>query len=422
MSPAQELVSRGDSAAAAGDAPTRILVVDDDPAFRRLCKEYLRDDSAPAPYEFSEAATAADALALAGSQSFDCALLDYRLPDACGTMLLRELHAVCGALTPMILLTGLGSEDVAIDALRAGAADYIPKDRATESSLNRAVRNAIERARLLRSIDDRNRRLQRVNDELQRTNDQIRQFYHAVSHEIKTPLTAAREFVALVADGVFGELSDHQSEALGYALESCDQMAAQFDELLESTRLETGKLRLEKAAWTVQKLIAMSLASVRTAIHDKKIALHESIEPNLPELHVDGSRIVQVLANLLGNAHKFTEPGGEIHVFAERSRARPGIVTIGVRDTGCGIGEDDVPRIFDRLFQADSRAGSLSTRGLGLGLSIAQEIVALHGGEIVAESQLGCGSTFYVHMPHDARLPAEAAPAVTRAAEPGAAA
>jgi signal transduction histidine kinase len=403
MSAAPEVVPRGEAEATAGELPARILVVDDDPAFRRLCKEYLRDNPTRVSYELSQAATAADALALARAMSFDCVLLDYRLPDASGTMLLRELRSVCGSLTPMILLTGLGSEDVAIEALHAGAADYIPKDRATESSLGRAVGNAIERARLLRSIEDRNQRLQRVNDELQRTNDQIRQFYHAVSHEIKTPLTAAREFVALVADGVFGSLSDHQSEALGYALESCDQMASQFNELLESTRLETGKLRLEKAAWNVHKLIAMSLASVRTAIQDKNIVLEESIEPSLPELQVDGSRIMQVLANLLRNAEKFTEPGGHISVFAERSRLVDGI-TIGVRDTGCGIGEHDLPRIFDRLYQADSRAGSLSTRGLGLGLSIAQEIVALHGGKIVAESEPGTGSTFLVHLPLEHRV------------------
>ena len=375
-----------------------ILIVDDDPAFRRLCREYLRDNATMSAYEVTEASTAADALGLCRTTKFDCVLLDYRLPDASGTMLLGELRACCGALTPMILLTGLGSEEVAIEALHAGAADYIPKDRATEVALGRAVGNAIERARLLRSIEDRTQRLQRLNDELQRTNDQIRQFYHAVSHEIKTPLTAAREFVALVADGVFGELSDHQSEALGYALESCDQMASQFNELLESTRLETGKLRLEKTSWNVHKLIAMSLASVRAAINDKAIVLEESIESSLPDLNVDGSRIVQVLANLLGNAEKFTEPGGRIHVFAERSRTLDGI-TIGVRDSGCGIGEQDLPRIFDRLYQADSRAGSLSTRGLGLGLSIAHEIVVLHGGQLVAESQVGAGSTFYVHLP-----------------------
>lgn len=407
MSAAQELVPHGEPDAKGGEAPTRVLVVDDDPAFRRLCKELLLDNPAKVSYEFSEAATAADALALARTMIFDCVLLDYRLPDASGTMLLRELRAVCGSLTPMILLTGLGSEDVAIEALHAGAADYIPKDRATEISLGRAVGNAVERSRLLRSIDDRNQRLQRVNDELQRTNDQIRQFYHAVSHEIKTPLTAAREFVALVADGVFGELSDHQSEALGYALESCDQMASQFNELLESTRLETNKLRLEKTAWNVHKLIAMSLASVRSAIQSKQIVLEELIDSSLPELNVDGSRIVQVLANLLSNAEKFTEPGGHIRVFAERSSTLDGI-TIGVRDTGCGIGEQDLPRIFDRLYQADSRAGSLSTRGLGLGLSIAHEIVTLHGGKIVAESQVGSGSTFYVHLPQEPQSAAAA--------------
>src|SRR5262249_32388134 len=114
------------------EARPGILIVDDDPAFRRLCKEYLREHPSMAAYEVTEAGTAADALALCRTTKFDCVLLDYRLPDASGTMLLGELRACCGSLTPMILLTGLGSEDVVIEAMHAGAADYIPKDRANE--------------------------------------------------------------------------------------------------------------------------------------------------------------------------------------------------------------------------------------------------------------------------------------------------
>jgi signal transduction histidine kinase len=249
----------------------------------------------------------------------------------------------------------------------------------------------------MRSIDDRNQRLMRANEELQRKSDQIQRFYQAVSHEIKTPLTAAREFLSLVADGVYGQVSEQQAEALGLAMESCDQIAGHFNELIEVTRLDTGKLRLKKAPCGPQRLVTLSVASVRAAAAVKGVALEECVAADLPPLDVDGSRIVQVLSNLLNNAEKFTPAGGTIKVFAERGPI-PDTVTIGVSDTGCGIAPHDLPRIFDRLYQAASHAETF-TRGLGLGLSIAHDIVALHGGELLVESEVGRGSTFKVQLP-----------------------
>lgn len=373
-----------------------VLVVDDDPAFRNLCRLYLQDDSRIG-YHVLEAASGADAMGICGAEPLDCLLIDYNLPDASGTTLLRELRNLCGPLTPMILLTGLGSEDIAIEAMHAGAADYIPKDRISEESLTRAISNAVERSRLMRSIDDRNQRLVRANDELQRKNDQIQRFYHAVSHEIKTPLTAAREFLSLVADGVYGEVSGEQSEALGLAMESCDQIAAHFNELIEVTRLDTGKLRLEKAPCDPKRLVMLSIASVRSAAAAKGVEIEERIADDLPQIVVDGSRIIQVLSNLLNNAEKFTEPGGTITVFAERDEQFDTIV-LGVRDTGCGIAPDHLPRIFDRLYQVSNQSEAF-TRGLGLGLSIAREIISLHGGDLLVESEVGKGSTFRVRLP-----------------------
>ena len=379
------------------NAERRVLIVDDDSAFRRLCKEYLREHAA-SPLEIAEASTAGDALARCGEQQFDCLLVDYNLPDGSGTDLLPQLRQSCGPLTPMIIMTGVGNEQIAIEALHCGASDYLPKERVSGTSLSRAINNSIEKACLQHSINDRNERLERANDELRRKSDQIQRFYHSVSHEIKTPLTAAREFISLVSDGVFGSLSSAQVEALNYALESCDQIADHFNELIEVTRLETGKLRLEKTAATVEQLVTLSVASVYSAVADKNVCLEQKLDADLPALYVDSSRIVQVLSNLLSNAQKFTDEGGMITVFAHCSADCRSVV-IGVRDTGCGIAEHDLPHIFDRLYQADAHADSMSSRGLGLGLSIAREIVMLHGGEVRVESELGRGSVFRVVLP-----------------------
>lgn len=385
--------------AAAKQLPSRILVVDDDRHFRRLCREYLRDGHAA--YDIDDAATAADAVEACRSGEFECVLIDYQLPDATGTELCETLKSLCPPFTPMIIITGIGNEERAIEAMHSGAADYLPKDRVSVVSLSRAINNAIEKARLLQSVEERNRRLEHANVSLNEHHEHIQRFYHSVSHEIKTPLAAAREFIALVADGIFGKISDEQMDALDCALESCDQIAEQLNELLESTRLDTGKLRLRKTLRPVGKLIEASVASVQAAFDYKRISVDRLIEPNLPSISVDGRRIVQVLANLLSNAEKFTDAGGRVTVFAYLSECRSSVI-LGVADTGCGITPQDLPRIFDRLYQAEATAESKSTRGLGLGLSIAREIVALHDGEISVESEPGRGATFRVRLPIDA--------------------
>lgn len=398
MASAQDL-ERQDSAAEidAGDETIRLLIVDDDAAFRRLCSEYLRHQS-DVLYDISEASTGEQAVASFDPSTFDCILVDYRLPDTSGTGLMRSLRPNLGFATPMIMLTAVGSEDIAMEAVHSGAADYIPKHRVSDKSLHRAISYAVEKDRLRRSIRDRTEKLQQANEQLRLKNAQIQRFYHTVSHEIKTPLTAAREFIALVSDGVIGKVTEAQSEALTYAIQSCDQIAAHFNDLIESTRLETGKLRIDTESQDLGALIRQSVMSVKASIDAEGVALEQSVKPNLPAVQVDGSRIVQVLSNLLSNAAKYTDPGGTIAISASLDADRAAVI-VSVSDTGCGIPAEHLPHIFERLYQVDERSHASTHAGLGLGLSIAQEIVTLHGSELQVDSEVGKGTTFRFLLP-----------------------
>jgi DNA-binding response OmpR family regulator len=164
------------------------LIVDDDAAFRRLCREYLRHQS-EVRYEITEAATGQQAVDSFDPCAFDCILVDYRLPDTSGTGLMRRLRPEEEITTPMIMLTAVGSEDVAMDALHSGAADYIPKHKVSDQSLHRAISSAVEKARLRKSVRERTEKLKQANEQLRLKNAQIQRFYHTVSHEIKTPLS-----------------------------------------------------------------------------------------------------------------------------------------------------------------------------------------------------------------------------------------
>ncbi|MDX1561394.1 MAG: hybrid sensor histidine kinase/response regulator, partial [Gammaproteobacteria bacterium] len=340
-----------------------------------------------------------EAIRLCRDVHFDCILIDYRLPDICGTKLMSELEVHDSVASPMIILTAIGNEEIAMEAVHMGAADYIPKHMVSEKSLHRAISNAVERTRLRRAIITRTRALEAANEQLHRKNDQIRRFYHTVSHEIKTPLTAAREFVSLVADGIMGDLNDEQKRSLNYALESCDLIATHFNDLIECTRLDTGKLRLDRQIIDVRHAIDQSVTMMRGSLEAKNIVLDLDVPNELPRIEADASRIVQVLSNLLSNAIKFTDSGGKIGVSASVAPKRPDYLEIAVIDTGIGIAPNDLPRIFERLYQAEQGETYSSNGGLGLGLSIAKDIIALHGGELEVESTPGKGSTFRLVLP-----------------------
>lgn len=260
------------------------------------------------------------------------------------------------------------------------------------------IREITERKLAEARLAERTMQLQRTNKDLLRKNEEIESFYHTVSHELKTPLTSAREYVSLVLDKLAGPLTSEQREFLETSMESCDQMTLCINDLLDATRLQTGKLAVNPHPFSMDKLVQRVVALMAPAAEDKGISLQHVIEPDLPDVLIDEKRVAQVLTNLLDNALKFTPEGGEIVVKIGNSPRSLEFVLVSVSDTGRGIEPDRLGRIFDRLYQV-KESDSMTQGGLGLGLSICQELVGLHGGEIWAESQPGKGSTFFFTVP-----------------------
>ncbi len=232
-------------------------------------------------------------------------------------------------------------------------------------------------------------------------NTEIQLFYHTLSHELKTPLAAAREFICLVLDGLAGPLTDEQREYLGIARDSCDQLRLHVNDLLDVTRLETGKLSIHRQPVNLAALLERLSDTHRPDAERRQIEIRAVCAPDLPVVEVDGQRIQQVLTNLVGNALKFTPRGGQITLGAWRHPDHPDEVVVGVKDTGPGIPADQRERIFERLQQLEPPHGEdASTRaGLGLGLYISRELVKLHGGRIWVDSNPGAGSHFQFTLP-----------------------
>ncbi len=263
------------------------------------------------------------------------------------------------------------------------------------------IRDITERRQAKKKMCSMHDRLQASNQRLMKRCEEIQYFYHTLSHELKTPLTSAREFVSIVIDGLAGELNPTQLDYLRMAKDSCTDLAVYINDLLDATRLETGKLHIELKTASLAAIVRRALAIVEPVAKAKNIHLREDLDTHLADVTVDESRIMQILTNLLNNALKFTPAGGEIGVKLQEVPKSPETVRVSVRDNGCGIAKAQIRNLFHRFYQVKNGSATPS-KGVGLGLYLCREMVLLHGGKIWVESVLGKGSTFSFTIPKQA--------------------
>jgi PAS domain S-box-containing protein len=263
------------------------------------------------------------------------------------------------------------------------------------------VRNITERKRAEEQMRGMQTKLKQTNRDLMRRSEEIQYFYHTLAHELKTPLTSAREFVSIVIDGLAGELNSTQLNYLRTAKESCTELAVYINDLLDASRLDTGKVHMELKAASLAAIIRRAMAMMEPLAKGKKLRLSEELDAHLMDVMVDESRIMQILTNLLNNALKFTSEGGAIIVKLGANPKSSECVQISVVDNGCGIPKDQIDNLFHRFYQIKN-GDATPEKGVGLGLYLCRELVLLHGGSIWVESVLGKGSTFSFTIPKHA--------------------
>jgi signal transduction histidine kinase len=209
-----------------------------------------------------------------------------------------------------------------------------------------------------------------------------------VSHELKTPLTSIRMAVHLMLEERVGHLTPKQTELLLAAREDSDRLESIIQDLLDMGRLESGKVSLDLRAQPAERMARDAVEPLEAAYHDRGVALDVNIPAGTPPVMVDPFRIDHVFSNLLTNALKFTDPGGHVRITADTEDE---FVRFSIEDTGLGIPQEYLPKVFDRFFRVPRDNQSA---GAGLGLAIAKEIVEAHGGTITVHSKEGEGSQF----------------------------
>lgn len=221
------------------------------------------------------------------------------------------------------------------------------------------------------------------------------EFVSVVSHELRTPLTIIKEAVMLLLDEVVGGITDKQRQVLNTAENSVRRLKGIIEDLLDVARIETGRLKLHYSLINLNDLLKDGADFFKKQALDKGISLEYALPKEQVNIFLDHNRINQVIANLITNALKFTEEDGSIRIELKELEDK---VRLCVEDTGIGIAKADVARLFNKFTQVANNSQAHS-KGVGLGLSIAKELVNAHGGEIWVESKLGVGSKFYFTLP-----------------------
>jgi PAS domain S-box-containing protein len=221
------------------------------------------------------------------------------------------------------------------------------------------------------------------------------EFVSTVSHELRTPMTAIKGYTDLLHSGAVGEINDNQSRFLSIIKNNTDRLTALINDLLDISRVETGRVRFEPELVQTGDIVISVVDSLAAAAANKDLSLTYRIEAGLPEVMGDPNRLTQVFTNLLGNSINYTPEGGEILVSVYQVQ---GAIRADVQDDGIGIHPDELGKVFERFYRADHPLVRESS-GTGLGLPIVKMFVEMHGGRVWAESELGEGSVFTVLLP-----------------------
>jgi signal transduction histidine kinase len=400
----------------------KVLLVEDDLGDADLICELLElVDSTD--FQVTQSRRLKDALQHLSQEWFDVVLLDLSLPDSHGLTTVSQVY-IQAPIVPIVILSGLEDESLAIEALQKGAQDYLVKGQLESDLLVRTIRYAIERTKIRQLLNHKEKQLQTANENLERrveertselkqANEQLRgleaqlrealaqekelselksRIITTISHEYRTPLTTIFSSAEMLQAYRHKWDEDKQLKHFGRIQSAVKHMVALVDDVLFLNKAEFEKLEFNPAPLNLEAFFGELIDELQSTVGNQYSLTFTSLS-DCTKAYLDAKLLRQILSNLLSNAIKYSPEGGKVQV---RLTCEENKVIFQVEDEGIGIPTEDQ----DNLFKSFSRATNVGTiAGTGLGLSIVKKCVDLHGGQIAVESQVGVGTKFTVSLP-----------------------
>jgi two-component system sensor histidine kinase/response regulator len=370
----------------------RILVVDDEEGIREGCRRALE----PQGFTIETAATIQEGLCKIQEDDFNLVLLDVMMPDGRGIDLLAPIHEK-DPDTVSVIITGYATVELAVEAIKQGAYDFISKPFTTDLLLM-TVNQGLERRRLsleakrLQAVEQEAAELARAKEEMERLDKFKTAFTLTVAHELRAPVTALQSFLLAMLKGYVAP--DQQQDVLQRAIRRTQELLDLVDDLLNLAaareELTPPKRKTLSLADSLEEVVPL----LRAQAEEKGITFAMEIRQR-PPVKANPDQMGQLWTNLISNAIKYTLAGGQVIITLDE---KGGQAVGTVKDTGIGIAPEDQEKIFEEFYRTP-QAKEVAPRGTGLGLPLVKRIVEAHGGAIEVESALGQGSRFTFRLP-----------------------
>jgi two-component system sensor histidine kinase/response regulator len=356
-----------------------ILIIDDEEAMRDSCSMILIKDG----FRAETAETGQVGLEKIRELKPALALIDLKMPGLSGFEVLEKLKDIDPKTIP-IVITGYATVESAVEAMKKGAYDFLPKPF-TPDELRIIIGRALERRKLAQEAETLRREKKLMEEN----------FITMVSHQLRSPLVAIQQYFEVILAGMAGRVEDAQKEMIVRAKERLGSLLGLINDWLDMARISRGQIVDKFKPLALDKLLEQQLEFMRPLAQEFKVRL-ELRPAEKPALVLgDGQSLEQVFSNLITNAIKYNKPEGSVTVtICEEDNT----VLAEVADTGIGISREQLPFIFDQFYRV-SRREDQKIKGTGLGLAIAKKIVEAHKGSIQATSDPGRGSTFSIRLP-----------------------
>ncbi len=356
----------------------RVLVIDDEEIARISCRRVLEAKG----ITVTLAGGGREGIEYLMRNPVDLVLVDLKMPGMDGVEVARRVRDFNSSIVT-IIITGYATIESAVEVMKEGAYDYLPKPF-TPDELLIVVERGLQKRRL--EVESTALREEKAAME--------RNFVTMVTHQLRSPLSAISQYADVLLGGMGGELNETQREMLERIRYRLEGLLSLINDWLDMSRIQSGEIlsRLQKVS--LPCCVNDAVEGFELAAREKNIQCVVEIPPGFPEVQVDPFTFRELLNNLIANAIKYNREGGSITI---RAHEQKGWAVLEVEDTGIGIEEKEIPFVFEQFYRGKAKEVRRET-GTGLGLSIVQRIVKAHGGKVEVRSSPGKGTTFLIYV------------------------